>query len=107
MAKRKITFLKIFSILAALAILAAGGIFYLNKAVLPVKLKFLIIQNIEKTTGKKASLEKVEFSLFKGIVLSGLNIYDGPRKLISIKRGLLLVFDPTHPEREKDNHTLN
>lgn len=85
MAKRKKIFLKIFSILAILAILTAGGIFYLNKAVLPVKLKSLIIQTIETATGKKAGLEKVEFSLFKGIVLSGLELYDGSQKLIGIK----------------------
>ena len=65
--------------------LGGAGLIYLNKVILPVKIKTLIIQNIEKQTGKKAGLESVQFNIFKGLVLTNLNLYDGQKKLIGIK----------------------
>ncbi len=82
---KKGTFKKISIILLFLLILISGGIIYLNKVVLPVKIKALIIEAVEKQTGKRASLESVRFNLFKGLVLSELNLYDGQKKLIGAK----------------------
>ena len=82
---KKGTLKKISIILLFLLILISGGIIYLNKVVLPVKIKALIIEAVEKQTGKRASLESVRFNLFKGLVLSGLNLYDGQKKLIGAK----------------------
>jgi len=82
---KKGTLKKISIILLFLLILISGGIIYLNKVVLPVKIKALIIEAVEKQTGKRASLESVRFNLFKGLVLSGLNLYDGQKKLIGTK----------------------
>src|SRR3989339_373966 len=76
---------KISVILLSLLVLISCAIIYLNKVVLPVKIKALIIEAVEKQTGKRASLESVRFNLFKGLVLSGLNLYDGQQKLIGIK----------------------
>ncbi|MDO8749517.1 MAG: DUF748 domain-containing protein [Candidatus Omnitrophota bacterium] len=82
---KKGTFKKIAIAFLLLLILISGGIIYLNKVVLPVKIKALIIEAVEKQTGKRASLESVRFNLFKGLVLSELNLYDGQKKLIGAK----------------------
>src|SRR3989339_64759 len=76
---------KISVILLSLLVIISCAIIYLNKVVLPVKIKALIIEAVEKQTGKRASLESVRFNLFKGLVLSGLNLYDGQKKLIGTK----------------------
>lgn len=68
-----------------LAVISAGCIIYLNQFLLPVKIKSLIIQAIEKETGKKAELAAVRFNLFKGIVLSSFRLHDGGKNLISFK----------------------
>lgn len=82
---KKRTFKKIAIGLLFLLMLVSGGILYLNKVILPVKIKALIIETVEKQTGKKASLESVRFNLFKGLVLGELNLYDGQKRLIGIK----------------------
>jgi hypothetical protein len=63
----------------------AAGLFYLNKVVLPIKIKSLIIQNLENYTRKKVSLESVRFSLLKGLILQNLALSDGQKTLISVK----------------------
>jgi len=72
-------------VILAVIILMSGGIVYLNKIFLPEKIKALIIDNIERTTGKKVSLASVEFNIFKGMVLKGLVISDGTNQLFSVE----------------------
>ena len=85
MGMKKGTFKKIAVVFLFLLILISGGIIYLNKVVLPVKIKALIIETVEKQTGTRAGLESVRFNLFKGLVLNELNLYDGEKKIIGIK----------------------
>lgn len=82
---KKGIFKKIAIVFLFLLILISGGIIYLNKVVLPIKIKSLIIQNLENYTGKKASLESVRFSLLKGLILQNLTLSDGQKTLISVK----------------------
>lgn len=91
---KKKTLPKIVSIFLLLLIIAAGAIFYLNKIVLPVKLKSFIIQTLSSQTQKRVSLESVRFNLLKGLVLTNLHIYDGQKQLIGLKEAscAFLIF---------------
>lgn len=82
---KKRTLKKIAIIFLSLLILISCAIIYLNKFVLPVKIKALIIETVEKQTGKKAVLESVRFNLFKGLVLKELSLYEGQKKIIGAK----------------------
>lgn len=84
MKKRKLFRFIMFG-LPLLFILCGIGLAYLNKVVIPVKIKSLIIQNIEGLTQKKVSLGSAQFNPFKGLILRKLIIYDSQKELISIK----------------------
>jgi len=58
---------------------------YLNKFVLPVKIKALIINSAQEFTGKKASCEEVKISLLKGLVVRGFNLYDNKKVILTVK----------------------
>ncbi|MCX5701861.1 MAG: AsmA family protein [Candidatus Omnitrophica bacterium] len=87
---------KIIVIAVILFILFSSAIIYLNRVILPTKIKSLIIRGIEDATQKKVSLESLKFSIFKGLVLTNLNIYDDTRTILSLKEGsctfLMLPF---------------
>lgn len=82
--------------LVILAFIASCGILYLNKIYLPKKIKYVIINGIKEATQKEAVLGSVQFSIFKGLVLRDIVIYDGKKAVISIKEGsctfLILPF---------------
>ncbi len=63
----------------------AAGIFYLNKAILPTKIKAEIVNGLENVTGKKVLLGSVRFSIFKGLVLKDLIIRDDLNAIINVK----------------------
>lgn len=75
---------RFFLILLILIILVSVGIIYLNKVILPVKIKSLIISTLEEATHKKVSLKEIEFNLFKGLVLKNLILSDGAKTLVSV-----------------------
>ncbi|MFA5411722.1 MAG: AsmA-like C-terminal region-containing protein, partial [Candidatus Omnitrophota bacterium] len=76
---------KIIIIFLILVILIAAGTAYLNRVVLPVKIKSLVIQSLEEATGKKATLESLQFNIFKGLVIKNLILSDGQKMLLSLK----------------------
>lgn len=76
---------KIIVILVILLFLLSCGIIYLNQVVLPTKVKALIVRAIEDATQKKVSLSSLKFSIFKGLVLRDLNIYDDTKTILKIK----------------------
>lgn len=82
---KKKTFKRILIALFLFTILLSAGIIYLNKVVLPIKVKSLIIQTLEKETQKKVTLESVQLNIFKGIVLKNLKLFDGQTQLIGLK----------------------
>lgn len=82
--KRK-SALKLLLIIGLILSSAAIAAVYINKVILPVKIKTLILETIEKETGKNASLKDIKFNIFRGLILSGLTLYDDTREIISIK----------------------
>jgi uncharacterized protein involved in outer membrane biogenesis len=83
---------KILIILIILTLLISFAIVYLNKVVLPIKIKTLIIKGIADATGKKVSLGELKFNLFKGLVLTDLKVYDDTQVLVSLKEGSCVFF---------------
>lgn len=82
--KKKI-FRKIFIAFLLLTAILILTIVYLNKVVLPVKLKSLITRALSSQIRKEVALESVQFNLLRGIVLRNLNVYDGQKILIGVK----------------------
>lgn len=85
--KRKLLF-----IFVAALLLSSVGIIYLNKVVLPIKIKSLIIRTLEEQTQKRVALESVQFNIFKGLVLRNLCLYDETKPIISLKEGSCAFF---------------
>lgn len=78
---------RILAIILILIIFTAAGIAYLNKAVLPTKVKSLIVKTLQDSTHKKVSLDSLTFSLFRGLVFKNLIIYDADKAVLSIREG--------------------
>ncbi|MDO8525695.1 MAG: hypothetical protein Q7S07_04325 [Candidatus Omnitrophota bacterium] len=76
---------RILIILAIIILAAAAGIFYLNKTVLPTKIRAAIITGLEDVTRKKVLLGSVRFNIFKGIVLKDLIIRDELNAIINVR----------------------
>jgi len=76
---------KFLIILVAITLVISAGIIYLNSAILPVKIKTLIVRTIEDATQKKVSLGSLSFNIFKGVVLKNLAISDDTKTILSVK----------------------
>lgn len=76
---------RIFIIPAVLMLFIAAGIIYLNRVFLPQKIKSIVIKSIEGQTRRKVTLASLRFNLFKGLVLTGLEIIDGDRKVLTVE----------------------
>lgn len=85
--KKKLLILPIILILAA-----SLGITYLNKVVLPTKLKSLVIKNLQELTHRQVGLESLRFNIFRGLVLKNLSIYDSQGLLLDIKEATCALF---------------
>ncbi|MFH0935525.1 MAG: AsmA family protein [Candidatus Omnitrophota bacterium] len=77
---------KVFIILSILVLLLAGGLVYLNKVFLPTKIKFLIVSGLQERTHKEVTLEALNFSIFKGLVITNLVIGDQQGVVAKIER---------------------
>ncbi len=75
-----------------LFLILSGGIVYLNKVILPQKIKSLIILGLEKQTGKDVTLKSLEFSLFKGLILRDLVITDNQNVILSTRQANCSIF---------------
>jgi uncharacterized protein involved in outer membrane biogenesis len=83
---------KIFLIFLILVLISSGVIIYLNKVILPAKIKSLITSGLQEATQKKVSLESLQFNIFKGLVLKNLIIYDGAKPMVSVEEGSCTVL---------------
>lgn len=83
---------KFIIIALSLFLIFAAGIIYLNKVILPVKIKSLIISTLKKQTGKDVTLKSAEFSIFKGLVLSDLVISENRNVILSARQLNCSVF---------------
>jgi len=75
-----------------MVILVSFGISYLNKVVLPTKIKSLIITTLQKQTQKKVTLSTLSFNIFKGLVLRDLIISDQEKIILNIREASCSVF---------------
>lgn len=76
---------KLIIIVLILFLLVSSALVYLNKFYLPVKIKSAVISALIRQTGKDVSLESLEFSIFKGLVLRGLVVSDGQTVILSAR----------------------
>lgn len=83
---------KFIIITLVLFLILTAGIIYLNKVILPVKVKSLIVETLKKQTGKDVTLKSVEFSLFKGLILTDLVISDTQNVILSTRQATASVF---------------
>ncbi|MCU0652215.1 MAG: DUF748 domain-containing protein [Candidatus Omnitrophica bacterium] len=83
---------KILLIVLILFVILSAVVTLLNRVYLPIKLKSLIIKGLESQTHKQVSLGRLQFSLFKGLVLNDLTIRDGDKTIISIKEADCTFF---------------
>lgn len=67
---------KIALTLLGVLLLLAGVYFYVNKAVLPDKIKNLLIEKILEQTGRHATIRSVDFFLLKGFFINDLTIFE-------------------------------
>src|SRR3989338_5231874 len=64
------------------ALLAWGVVFYLNKTILPIKVKQIIIEKAQLELNRRVSIEGFSFSFLKGFVLEGLTIFEKDSKTL-------------------------
>ena len=85
--------MKKFIIITLILFLILGAVtVYLNKVVLPVKIKELIISTLKKQTGKDVTLKSLEFSIFKGLILQDLVISDTQNVILSTRQASCSIF---------------
>ncbi len=83
---------KFIIITLSLFLVFAGGIIYLNKVILPVKIKSFIVSALKKQTGKDVTLKSVEFSIFSGLILRDLVISDAQNVILSTRQATCSIF---------------
>ncbi|MDI6605789.1 MAG: AsmA family protein, partial [Candidatus Omnitrophota bacterium] len=77
---------KIFIVLLILILLVAGGLIYLNKVFLPTKIKSYLIDGLKEKTQKEVTLEALNFSIFKGLVIKNLVLSDKEGVIAKIEK---------------------
>ena len=85
---------KIILALIILIFLGSISVIYLNSVFLPTKIKSLIINSLQEATQKKVSLDSLRFSIFKGLVLTNLKVYDETKTIVSFKEGSCAFLIP-------------
>jgi hypothetical protein len=83
---------KFILIVVILFLILFGGTLYLNKVLLPKKIKSLIVSRLAEQTGKKVVLKSLEFSFFKGLVLRDLVISDSQNVILSTRQANCTIF---------------
>ncbi|MBN1913271.1 MAG: AsmA family protein [Candidatus Omnitrophica bacterium] len=64
------------AVLLLLSLLILVGLLYLNNILLPTKIKGMLIQSLESTLNYNVSIEKISYSLFRGLVIQNASVYD-------------------------------
>ncbi len=76
---------KILIISVVLVLIISGGIVYLDRVVLQKNVRTVVIEGLEKATGKTVVVQSVRFSIFKGLVLRDIIISENNIALINSK----------------------
>ncbi|MFH1868496.1 MAG: hypothetical protein ABH843_05950 [Candidatus Omnitrophota bacterium] len=77
--KKKHLFIKIIIAVFTLAILSYLTIIYVNRTLIPVKLKNQLEKSLSDYTLREVGIDKLTFSVAKGFVLDGIKVYEGPK----------------------------
>ena len=72
-------------ILIAVILAVFAGIFYLDQAIPPAKIRSAIVNSLQAATGKKVLLGSVRFGIFRGLVLKDLIIRDDINAIVNVK----------------------
>lgn len=83
---------KFIIIFLILLLIITSGVIYLNKVVLPTKIKSLLVASLKKQTGKDVMLKSLEFDIFKGFILHDLVISDSQNVIISSRQATCAIF---------------
>ncbi|MFA4854599.1 MAG: DUF748 domain-containing protein [Candidatus Omnitrophota bacterium] len=83
---------KFILIAVILLVIISSVVIYLNRVILPVKVKSLVVTAIEKQTGKSVILRSLEFNIFRGFVLRDLVISDNQQVILSARQVSCVVF---------------
>jgi hypothetical protein len=66
---------KIILIIAIIAVFITAGLYYVNKVLLPVQIKGMIIKSAEEQLGRKVTFDALSYNPIKGAVITNLSIY--------------------------------
>lgn len=66
----------IIAVILTIALLVSSALIYVNNVFLPVKIKARLTQELENNLGKNVRIEKLRYSLIKGLAIQNLVIYD-------------------------------
>jgi len=83
---------KFLTITLILILIIFGITVYLNKVLLPKKIKSLVVSGLAQQTAKQVSLKSLEFSIFRGLVLRDLVISDSEGVILSTRQATCTVF---------------
>lgn len=75
----------ILSVLAILLIGAMAYAVYFKEAILPGKIRSALISGLEGSTGKRVKIDSARLSVFRGLLIDGLDISDGDSRILSAK----------------------
>src|SRR3989338_3696368 len=67
---------KFIFILLAIVVLTISTYVYLDRVFFPVKFKKIIEQKIAATLQRKTTIDKIDLNLWRGIVLTGVRVYE-------------------------------
>ncbi len=102
---------KIFIILWTLFLITCGAFYVVNKFILPAKLKSILTEKIQETTGRKTSIADVQFSLVKGFIIKGLVLSNRDETFSPFLRAdqiaLHILYPPIFKEKKIIIPTLN
>ena len=83
---------KFIIIVIIILLILFGCSVYLNKVLLPKKIKSLIVSTLAQQTGKNVTLKSLEFSFFKVLVLRDLVISDNQEVILSTRQATCTIF---------------
>lgn len=75
----------IFTIIACLCVSAAVYLIYLNEVVLPQKIRTVLVEGLQRATGKNVTVGSAKLDIFRGLVIKDLAISDERSVILSSK----------------------
>ncbi|MDD5136450.1 MAG: hypothetical protein PHN63_03785, partial [Candidatus Omnitrophica bacterium] len=83
---------KILIISFVIILAVSAGVYYVNRSVLPARIKTAIVAGLEDATGKKVLIGSVRFNILKGLILEDLIIRDDLNAIVNVKKAYCRFF---------------